>query len=65
MPTPAPAPSATPDTTKGLSLPNRIAIGLLAAAAVVVGLVLLFNALGADDSPTAGTTAAEVVREDS
>ncbi|WP_258070047.1 DsbA family protein, partial [Arthrobacter sp. SX1312] len=25
----------------------------------------LFNALGADDSPTAGTTAAEVVREDS
>uniref|UniRef100_UPI0015E1D183 hypothetical protein n=1 Tax=Arthrobacter sp. SX1312 TaxID=2058896 RepID=UPI0015E1D183 len=65
MPTPAPAPTTTPDAKKGLSLPNRVMIGLLAAVALVIGLVILFNALGADDSPTAGTTAAEVVREDS
>ncbi|WP_247828649.1 DsbA family protein [Arthrobacter antioxidans] len=67
MPTPAPAPSATPDAKKGVSLPNRIAIGLLAAAAVVVGLVFLVNTLGEDEGRTDGTTttAAEVVREDS
>lgn len=69
MPTPAPstAPSTAPGTRKGLSLPNRIAIGLLAAVALVVGLVILFNTLGGDDGQAAGTTttAAEVVREDS
>ncbi|WP_231554575.1 DsbA family protein [Arthrobacter sp. L77] len=64
---PTPAPSATPDAKKGMSLPNRIAIGLLAAAAVVVGLVFLVNTLGEDEGRTDGTTttAAEVVREDS
>ncbi|WP_434992716.1 DsbA family protein [Arthrobacter sp. Ld5] len=61
-----PAPTATPDAKKALSLPNRIAIGLLAAAAAVVGLLLLSNALGGDEDRTDGTTAAaEVVREDS
>ncbi|MDQ0736305.1 DsbA family protein [Arthrobacter agilis] len=66
MPTPAPAPSTTPDTKKGLSVQNRIAIGLLAAVALVIGLVLLVNTLGAQGQ-AAGTTnaAAGVVREDS
>ncbi|WP_253908636.1 DsbA family protein [Arthrobacter sp. H41] len=64
---PTPAPSTTPAAKKGLSLPNRIAIGLLAATALVIGLVILFNALGEDEGQAAGTTttAAEVVREDS
>ncbi|MBG6223972.1 protein-disulfide isomerase [Arthrobacter sp. CAN_A2] len=63
---PTPAPSTTPDAKKGPSLPNLVAIGLLAAAALVVGLVILFNALGNDRDQAAGTTpAAEVVREDS
>lgn len=63
---PTPAPSSAPDMKKGLSLQNRIAIGLLAAAALVVGLVILFNALGEDEGQAAGTTSsAEVVREDS
>jgi protein-disulfide isomerase len=67
VPTAAPAPSRTPETKKGLSLQNRIAIGLLAAAALVIGLVILFNTLGEDKGQAAGTatTAAEVVREDS
>lgn len=64
---PTPAPTTTPDTKKGLSLPNRIAIGLLAAAVVVIGFVILFNTLSEDEGQAAGTTtiAAEVVREDS
>lgn len=67
MPTPAPASSTTPDTGKGLSLQNRIAIALLVAAALVVGLVILVNSLGEDEGQAAdtATTAAEVVREDS
>ncbi|WP_152218436.1 MULTISPECIES: DsbA family protein [Arthrobacter] len=50
-----------------MSLQNRIVIGLLAAVALVIGMVILFNALGEDESQAAGTptTAAEVVREDS
>ncbi|WP_394252966.1 DsbA family protein [Arthrobacter pityocampae] len=64
---PTPAPTTTPDTKKGLSLQNRIVIGLLAAVALVIGLVILFNALGEDKGQAAGTTttAGEVVREDS
>ena len=68
MPTPAPTSSSSPGTKKGLSLPNRIAIGLLAAAALVVGLIILFNTLGEDQDQdqAAGTTpAAEIVREES
>jgi protein-disulfide isomerase len=67
VPTAAPAPHLTPEKKTGLSLPNRIAIGLLAAAALVIGLVILFNALGEDDGQAAGTTttAGSVVREDS
>lgn len=67
MQNPAPAPSAAHETKKGLSVPNRIAVGLLAAAALVVGLVFLFNTLGEDKGEAAGTTttAADVVREDS
>ena len=66
MPATAPSPTATADTKKGLSLPNRIAVGLLAAAAFVIGLVILFDALGEDEGQAVGTTtAAEVVREDS
>ncbi|MDN4609308.1 DsbA family protein [Arthrobacter burdickii] len=67
MPTPAPASSATLGAKNGLSVQNRIAIGLLAAAALVIGLVILFNTLGEDESQAAGTsgTAASVVREDS
>lgn len=62
-----PAPGATPETKKRLSLPNRIAVGLLAAAAAVVGLVILLDVLGQDEGRTNGATAtaAEVVREDS
>ena len=64
---PTPAPTTTPDAKKGLSLQNRIVIGLLAAVALVIGLVILFNALSEDKGQAAGTTttAAEVVREDS
>jgi protein-disulfide isomerase len=70
VPTPVPAPAAPsagkPQTSKGLSLPNRIALGLLAVAALVVGLVILFNTLGEDEGQTAGTApAAEAVRKDS
>ena len=66
MPTPAPAPTTTPDAKKGLSLQNRIVIGLLAAVVLVIGLVILFNTLGGDKGQAAGTTTAgEVVREDS
>ncbi|WP_189636364.1 hypothetical protein [Arthrobacter sp. NamB2] len=67
MLTPAPAamPSEAPEAKKGLSLQNRVTIGLLAAAALVIGLVILFNTLGEDKGQAAGTTtAAEVVRED-
>lgn len=61
-----PAPTATPETRKGLSLPNRIAIGLLAAVAAVVGLMILIDTLGEDEGRADGTTAtAAVVREDS
>ncbi|MHA7284235.1 DsbA family protein [Arthrobacter sp. TMS2-4] len=64
---PTPAPTTTPDAKKGLSLQNRIVIGLLAAVALVIGLVILFNALSEDKSQATGTTttATEVVREDS
>ncbi|WDF34679.1 thioredoxin domain-containing protein [Arthrobacter agilis] len=66
MPTPAPTTSTKPRTKAGLSLPNRIAIGLLVAAALVVGLVALVSALGDDEGQPAGTTStAEVVRDDS
>lgn len=66
MPTPAPAPTTTPDAKKGLSLQNRVMVGLLAAVALVIGLVILFNTLGEDEGQAAGaTTTAEVVREDS
>ncbi len=67
MPTPAPAPSTTPDTKQGPSLQTRITLGLLAAVALVVGLVNLLNSLGNDPSQAAGTGAdtAEVVRDDS
>ncbi|GAA1359171.1 hypothetical protein GCM10009636_32570 [Arthrobacter koreensis] len=67
MPTPTPARGAAPGTKKGMSLQNRIMIGLLAAVALVIGMVFLFNTLGEDESQAAGTptTAAEVVREDS
>ncbi|MFJ6003563.1 DsbA family protein [Arthrobacter sp. NPDC092385] len=41
-------------------------VGLLAAVALVIGLVILFNTLGEDEGQAAGaTTTAEVVREDS
>jgi protein-disulfide isomerase len=63
---PTPAPSSAPDTRNGLSLQNRIAIGLLAVAALVVGLVILLNVLGKDEGRAGtATTAVEVVREDS
>ena len=66
MPTPAPAPTTTPDEKKGLSLQNRVMIGLLAAVALVIGLVVLFNTLGEAEGQAAGTaTTAEVVRGDS
>ncbi|MHA7146711.1 DsbA family protein [Arthrobacter sp. TmT3-37] len=66
MPTPAPAPPTTPDAKKGLSLQNRVMVGLLAAVALVIGLVVLFNTLGEDEGQAAGTaTTAEVVRGDS
>ncbi|MHA7282373.1 DsbA family protein [Arthrobacter sp. TMS2-4] len=62
----APAPTGTP-ATKGLSLPNRIAIGMLAVVAVVIGLLILVNAPGEDEGGTTGTAAgaAEIVRPDS
>lgn len=64
---PTPATSMTPAKKKGPSLPNRIAIGLIAASALVIGLVILFNSLGQDEGPATGATnsAAEVVRPDS
>jgi protein-disulfide isomerase len=67
VPTPAPAPTTTPNAKKSLSLQNRIMIGLLAAVALVIGLVILFNALGEDKGQAAGTpsSAADIVREDS
>ncbi|MHA7241345.1 DsbA family protein [Arthrobacter sp. TMS1-12-1] len=41
-------------------------VGLLAAVALVIGLVILFNTLGEDEGQAAGTaTTAEVVRGDS
>lgn len=63
MPTHAP-----PTSTKtGLSLQNRIVIGLLAAAALVVALVVIIGNLGDDPSRTADATGADaqVVRADS
>lgn len=63
MPTQAP-----PTSTKtGLSLQNRIVIGLLAAAALVVALVVILGNLGDDPSRTADATGADaqVVRADS
>ncbi|THJ65670.1 disulfide bond formation protein DsbA [Arthrobacter echini] len=50
-----------------MSLQNRIVIGLLAAVALVVGLLVLFNALSKDKGQASGTitATAEVVREDS
>lgn len=54
MPTPAPAFSMPPDTKKGLSLPNRITIALVAAVTLVIGLVILFNVLGEDKGQSAG-----------
>lgn len=67
MPTPAPAPTTTPDAKKGMSLQNRVVIGLLAVVALVIGLVIIFNTLGKDEGETTGTTStsADVVREDS
>jgi protein-disulfide isomerase len=52
---------------KGLSVQNRIAIGLLAVAALVVGLVIIFNNIGNDASQAAdpADSDAQVVREDS
>ena len=63
MPTHAP-----PTSTKtGLSLQNRIVIGLLAAAVLVVALVVIIGNLGDDPSRTADATGADaqVVRADS
>ncbi|MGV0108954.1 DsbA family protein [Arthrobacter sp. CP30] len=62
-----PTPATTPTTRKGLSLQNRIAIGLLALAALVVGLVIVFNNLGGNASQAADAdgTAAQIVRDDS
>jgi protein-disulfide isomerase len=69
VPTPAPStqPSTEPRTTTGLSMQNRIAIGLLAAAALVVALVIILNTIGNDASQASDTTDADarVVREDS
>jgi protein-disulfide isomerase len=71
VPTAAPAPAAPPTeeprAKKGLSLPNRIAIGLLALAALVIGIVIIVNALGKDTQQPAGDaeSAVQVVREDS
>lgn len=66
MPTPAPAPAAIPETKKGLSLQNRVTIGLLAAGALVIGLVILFTTFGEDEGQAPGTVAtAQLVREDS
>lgn len=69
MPTPAPStkPRTKPSTKKGLSLQNRIAIGLIAAAAIVVALVIIISNLGDDSSQAAESTDtdARVVREDS
>lgn len=69
MPSPTPAPSSSTalEPKKGLSLPNRIAIGLLALTALTIGVLILINALSEDDGQAAGTTpvAAEVVRDDS
>lgn len=62
-----PTPATTPTSGKGLSLQNRIAIGLLALAALVVGLVILFNNLGgnASEAADADGTTAQIVRDDS
>lgn len=64
-----PARAATDADTKpkGLSIQNRITIGLLAAAALVVALVIIFNTLGNDASQATGPTGSEaqIVREDS
>jgi protein-disulfide isomerase len=59
---------APPTSTKtGPSLQNRIVIGLLAAAALVVALVVIIGNLGDDPSRTADATGADaqVVRADS
>ncbi|MFJ6003721.1 DsbA family protein [Arthrobacter sp. NPDC092385] len=52
---------------RALSLQNRIAIGLILAAALVVGLVILINSIGAGGSEAAGSgnSRVQVVREDS
>ncbi len=52
---------------KGLSLPNRIAIGLLIAAALIAGLVIILGNLGSDEPEAAEAAAARtpVVRQDS
>lgn len=59
----------SPDSArKGLSLPNRITIGLLVLIALVVGLVILSNTVSEDKgqaAPGASTSDVEVVREDS
>ncbi|MEG9250104.1 thioredoxin domain-containing protein [Arthrobacter sp. Soc17.1.1.1] len=59
----------SPDSArKGLSLPNRITIGLLALIALVVGLVILINTVSENKgqaAPGESASDVEVVREDS
>lgn len=67
MPTPASLSSTALKPKKGLSLPNRIAIGLLALTALIIGVLILINALSKDNGQATGTatTVTEVVRDDS
>ncbi|WP_082177708.1 DsbA family protein [Arthrobacter sp. RIT-PI-e] len=67
MTSPATRPAETTER-KGLSLQSRVTIGLLALAALVVGIVIIVNALGS--SGTAGAadqdpSGAMIVRDDS
>ena len=60
------SPAARPTGGKGLSLQGRVTLGLLALAALVVGIVIIVNTLGntsqaADQDPSE----AMIVREDS
>ncbi len=62
---PARAAAPTPARTGWLSLQNRIAIGLLAAAVLVLGLVVLLSGLGGDARTAGPGQEAQAVREDS
>jgi protein-disulfide isomerase len=62
---PATAPASTPARTGRLSVQNRIALALLVAAVLVLGLIVLLSGIGGSPRTAEPGAAAQAVREDS